>query len=104
MKRGRRTFTAAYKTQIVLEWIGNSSAQAEICRRELLSLETLKQWKEQFLGNAVAAFGGSRQQQEHESSIATLERLVGQLTIENSILKKVSTTSTSALSRNGRSL
>ena len=85
MKSGRRTFTAAYKTQIVLEWLGNPSSQTEICRRELLSLETLKQWKEQFLGNAVAAFGGSRAQQEHEESIARLERLVGQLTIENSI-------------------
>jgi transposase len=104
MKRGRRTFTAAYKTQIVLEWIGNSSAQAEICRRELLSVDVLKQWKEQFLGNAVAAFGGSQAQQEHENSIATLERLVGQLTIENSILKKVSTISSSALSRSGRLL
>jgi len=87
MKHGRRTFTAAYKTQIVLEWLGNPSTHTEICRRELLSLETLKQWKEQFLGNAVAAFGGSRAQQEHENSIATLERLVGLLTIENSILK-----------------
>jgi hypothetical protein len=26
MKQGRRTFTAAYKTQLVLGWIGNSSA------------------------------------------------------------------------------
>ena len=49
MKHGRRTFTAAYKTQIVLEWLGNPSSQTEICRRELLSLETLKQWKEQYL-------------------------------------------------------
>lgn len=104
MKHGRRTFTAAYKTQIVLEWLGNSSSQTEICRRELLSLETLKQWKEQFLSNAVAAFGGSRAQQEHENSIARLERLVGQLSIENSILSKVSTSSASALSKNGRSL
>jgi hypothetical protein len=68
-----------------LDWIGNPSAHTEICRREVLSLETLKQWKEQFLGNAVAAFGDSRVQQEHENSIATLERLVGQLTIKNSI-------------------
>ncbi|TAE23212.1 MAG: transposase [Candidatus Kapaibacterium sp.] len=88
MKSGRRTFSAAYKTHIVLESIGSPSSQTKICRRELLSLETLKQWKEQFLSNAVAAFGGSRAQQEHEESIARLERLVGQLTIENSILKK----------------
>jgi hypothetical protein len=64
----------------------------------------IKQWKQHFLDNAVAAFGGSQSQQEHENSIATLERLVGQLTIENSILKKVSTTSSSLLSKNGRSL
>jgi transposase-like protein len=104
MKTGRRTFTATYKTQIVLEWIGNPTSQTEICRRELLSLETLKQWKQQFLDNAVAAFGGSREQQEHEANIARLERLVGQLTVENSILKKASSISPSALTKNGRSL
>jgi transposase len=104
MKQGRRTFTAAYKTQIVLEWIGNPTAQTEICRRELLSLETLTQWKQHFLSNAVAAFGGSQAQQEHQKNIAELERLVGQLTMENSILKKVSSASPSVLSKSGRSL
>ena len=103
MKKARRTFTVAYKTQIALELIANPSAQAELCRRDLLSPDVVKQWKQHFLDNAVAAFGGDSRQQQHEHQVADLERMVGQLTVENSILKKASAYLTSASSANGRS-
>lgn len=102
MKKARRTFTAAYKTQIALELVANPSSQAELCRREVLSPDVVKQWKQQFLDNACAAFGGNSRQQEHEQQIADLERMLGQLTVENSILKKASVYLTSPPSGSGR--
>ncbi len=103
MKKARRTFTAAYKTKIALELVANPSSQAELCRRELLSADVVKQWKQQFLDNASAAFGGDSRQQQHEHQISDLERMVGQLTVENSILKKASAYLSSPSNANGRS-
>jgi hypothetical protein len=83
---------------------------AILLRKRKYVAENCFRWK--FFNNGSSSFwamllqllAAAARQQEHENSIATLERLVGQLTIENSILSKVSTTSTSILSKNGRSL
>ena len=42
-KRKRRTFTAEFKTEVVLEALRGESSQAELCRRHNLSEDsTLK--------------------------------------------------------------
>ena len=49
----RRRFTPEFKTEVVLEALsGDSSQQAELCRRHNLSGNQLSKWKRQLLENA----------------------------------------------------
>ncbi|MYA68513.1 transposase [Candidatus Poribacteria bacterium] len=53
-KRKRRTFTAEYKTEVVLDALRGESSQVELCRQHNLSEDQLSKWKQQFLENAVS--------------------------------------------------
>ena len=48
-KRKRRTFTAEFKTEVVLEALRGESSQAELCRQHNLSEDQLSKWKQHFL-------------------------------------------------------
>ena len=43
-KRKRRTFTAEFKTEVVLEVLTGESSQAELCRRHNLSEDQVSKW------------------------------------------------------------
>ena len=93
--RKRRTFTAEFKTERVLEVLTGDFTPAEVCRRHQLS--------PQHLANAAVVF-----QRDHESELLAervheLERVVGRLTLELDAAKKVSRFLSPPLDRNGRS-
>ena len=49
-KRKRRSFTAEFKGEVVLEALRGESSQAELCRKlHNLSEDQLSKWKQQFL-------------------------------------------------------
>ena len=52
----RRTFSAAFKAEVVLSLLTGAKTQAELCRQYELSPNLLSQWKDAFLQNAAAAF------------------------------------------------
>lgn len=100
--RKRRTFTAEFKTECVLEALTGDFTPAEICRRHQLSPQQLADWKAEFLANATVVF-----QRDHESALLAervhdLERVVGRLTLELDAAKKVSRFLSQPLDRNGR--
>ncbi len=70
-KRRRRSFTAEFKAQVVLEILSGRSSQAEIARQHLESL-----------------FQGEGQRCQDQDRIAELERMVGRLTMELEVAKK----------------
>ena len=100
-KRKRRTFSAEFKTEIVLSVLTGEKSQAEVCREHQLSAPQFGNWKRQFLENASSAFEKADTSEEAEQ-IAELERMVGRLTMQLEIAKKASTILRSTSSRNGK--
>lgn len=88
----RRTFTPEFKAEVVLEALCGQSSQAELCRKHNISDVQLSKWKRQLLENAVSLFEpNDKQNQASQQRITQLEQLVGRLTLELDIQKKVST-------------
>ncbi len=98
----RRTFTAEFKTQVVLDLLSGAHSPAELCRQHQLTPQVLARWKSEFLECAPLAFEQDQKRSAEQERIAELERLVGRLTMELDIAKKVSGVLSSPLSRNGR--
>jgi transposase len=85
-----RTFTAAFKAEVVLELLSGHKSAAELCREHELSATLLQNWKDTFLQNAQKAFPSRKEHSPDAARIADLERALGQATLENAILKKAS--------------
>ena len=98
----RRTFTAEFKTQAVLDLVSGAHSTAELCRKHQLNPQVLARWKTEFLERAPLVFEQDQKRSAEQERIAELERLVGRLTMELDIAKKASGVLSSALSRNGR--
>ncbi len=86
----RRSFTATFKTQVVLDLLTGRKSMAHICRDYELKEQVVYRWKAEFLDRADTIFGGDAQQQRAQERIAELERLVGRLTLELEVAKKAS--------------
>jgi len=85
-----RSFTAAFKAEVVLELLSGHKSAAELCREHELSTTLLQNWKDTFLQNAEKAFPSRKEQSPDAARVADLERALGQATLENAILKKAS--------------
>lgn len=86
----RRTFTAEFKTQVVLDIITGRQSSAAICRQHNLKPQLVSRWKSEFLERAAIVFAGDKQQAADQERMAELERLVGRLTLELEAAKKAS--------------
>ena len=100
-RRKRRTFSAEFKTELVLSVLTGEKSQAEVCREHQLSAQQFGNWKRQFLENATSAFE-KPDTSEEEAQIAELERMVGRLTMQLEIAKKASSILGSTSSKNGK--
>ena len=98
----RRTFTAEFKTQVVLDLVSGAHSAAELCRQHQFTPQVLARWKTEFLERAPLVFEQDQKRSAEQERIAELERLVGRLTMELDSAKKVSGVLSSPLSRNGR--
>ena len=98
-----RTFTPEFKAQVVLELLTGAKSAAELCREHHLKDSLLYRWKQEFMNDAAKIFQHESSQQQAEGRIAELERLVGRLTLELEVAKKVSTLLQQAPRRNERS-
>src|SRR5437763_16508248 len=87
MSLKRRQFTKESKLQVIREIeAGKSLAQA--AREHQLHPNTILKWRKLHEQYAERAFAGNGQTYKDEARIAELERMVGQLTMENALLKK----------------
>ena len=99
-----RTYKPQLKAQVVLQVLTGAKSAAQICRDLQINENLLSRWKQQFLTHAALVFEGENAAQEKDLRLADLERMVGRLTLELEVAKKVSTFATSPSSKNGRSL
>lgn len=83
----RRQFTREFKLQVVRE-VEAGKALAQAAREYQLHPSLIAQWRQAHQQYAEQAFAGNGQRYKEEARITELERLVGQLTLENALLKK----------------
>lgn len=83
----RRRFSREFKLHVVRTVeAGKSLAQA--AREHQLHPTVIIRWRKEHLRYAEHAFSGNGHLYKAEARIAELERLIGQLTMENALLKK----------------
>ena len=87
MARARRQFTREFKLQVVRE-IEAGKSIASAAREHQVHPNLIGRWKADHQKYAEKAFSGNGNIFKYEARIAELERLVGQLTLENQVLKK----------------
>ena len=85
-----RTFTPEFKAQVVLEVLSGAKTTAQVCREHDLSAQVVNHWKAEFIANAPKLFQAETRTSPEQARIAELERLVGRLTMQLEIAKKVS--------------
>jgi transposase-like protein len=88
MSLKRRRFTKEFKIKILREIAGGKSL-AQASREHQLHPNTIRDWRKQHEHYGQRAFLGNGNAYKDEARIAELERMVGQLTMENALLKKV---------------
>jgi transposase len=103
MRRPRRTFSAAFKAQVVLELLTGTASQADLCRKHNIKPQLLTYWKAAVLERLHTLFDQEEQVTQDQARIAELEQLVGRQALELEILKKASRMLAGPLPRNGRS-
>lgn len=95
----RRTFTSAFKAQVVLELLSGAKTSADLCRQHQLAPIVLARWKTEFLAQVPRLFEREATTSAEQQRMAELERLVGRLTLELDCAKKASSLLTCASGR-----
>ena len=103
-KKRRRTFSADFKLDTVMEGIRGEKSVGQICRERGISDMIYYRWRDQFIERAAEIFEKQPNtiHQEQEERIAELERMVGKLATENEILKKAKSWLNSPGRKSGR--
>jgi transposase len=89
MSRKRRSFNAEFKVKVVLELISGKKSLMEASREYSIKDTVLSRWKQEFVANAIQVFEQPQDVQEKEARIAELERMIGKLTMQLELSKKV---------------
>jgi len=97
----RRTYTPEYKARIVLEILTDQKSIAQSSREYGIKDTVLSRWKQEFIERSPQVFEQGNGRDGREQRIAELERMVGRLTMELEMSKKVSRYLGSEPSRNG---
>ncbi len=88
---------ADQRAQVVLRLLSKEEPAVQIARRAGISEQTLYRWRDEFIGAGKAAMNGRGAGNEPSKEVARLARelgerdqVIGELTIANRILKKLS--------------
>jgi transposase len=89
-RKKRRTYTAEFKLDTVMEGLQGKKSVAQICRERRIKDTLYYKWRDIFIERAAEIYDntGGHEQQEKDERIAELERMVGKLAMENEVLKK----------------
>lgn len=88
MTMKRRQFTKEFKL-LVLREIEAGKSIARAAREHQVHPNTITKWRQRYAQYADRAFAGNGHRYTDAAKVAELERLIGQLTVENAFLKTV---------------
>ena len=87
MKQPR--FTSEQKFNIILESLRGDRTISEICREYGIAQSLFYKWRDKFFEGAKKSFNSKKKEVNgYEAEIKQLKQVIGELTIENQILKK----------------
>ncbi len=89
MPKRRRTYSAEFKAKVVLERIAGEKGLMEASREYGIKDTLLSRWKQEFVAHAAELFEPAGEVQERDRKIAELERMIGRLTVQLELSKKV---------------
>ena len=103
-QKKRRTYSADFKLDTVMEGIRGEKSVAQICRERGIKDTLYYKWRDIFIERAAEIFESQRNtvQKEKEDRVAELERMIGKLVLENEILKKAKSWLNSPGRKSGR--
>jgi transposase len=84
----RRNFSKDFKLKILAE-LDSGLGLAQASRKYQVHPNTIRNWQKQARKYKDQAFAGRGKAYTEEARIAELERMVGRLTMENDLLKKI---------------
>ena len=91
MPTSRKTYSDEFKFQVVLETFMPGVTIEKVCRKHSLHSTQINQWRKIFKQNGHLVFSQSsvsRSKVKPNQDPKQLEEIIGDLTIENTILKK----------------
>jgi len=86
----RRKFTPEFKAQVVLEMLTEQKSAAQASREYGIKDSVLSRWKQEFIERSPQLFQQSPVSDARDQRIADLERMIGRLTVDLEMAKKVS--------------
>src|SRR5437762_10340105 len=98
MDHPRKSYTAEFKLKEVLESMQRDTTQEEVCKKFGVSSSMLHRWRKEFQAQAASDFHDKRdpkqkaQSQGYEpgESPDDLKKIIGELAVQNEILRKAS--------------
>jgi transposase-like protein len=98
MDTKRKSYTSEYKLKVVLESMQRDTTQEEVCKKFGIASSMLHRWRKEFQANAERCFHDKRDPKqkaraggyEPGESPDDLKKIIGELTVQNEILKKAS--------------
>ena len=101
MSLKRRQFSREFKLEIIAE-VESGKSIAQVAREHQIHPITIGNWRKEFSAYGREAFAGNGNTYKLEARIAELERMIGQLTMENAFLRKALRTFEESKKRNGK--
>ena len=84
-----RTYTVEFKRRVAEAYLSDGTSLSGLARRHDISRELLRTWVKKYEAGEFASGGSPRaDRRAYEAKIASLERKVGQLTMELDLLKR----------------
>lgn len=85
----RRKFAPEFKVRVVLEMISGEKGLMQASREYGIKDTVLSRWKQEFLERAAQVFEAPAVDDHKDERIAELEKMVGRLTMQLEMAKKV---------------
>ena len=90
--RAQKRYSAQFKQEVVEEFLRGDKGSVQIARERGIDITSLRAWRRQYEQRGAEAWSSvGVAAPTNEDTIAQLERVIGQLTVENLVLKKALT-------------
>lgn len=89
MSKAYRSYTPEFKVRVVLELISGKKSVSEASREYGVKDSVISRWRQEFMERAPQIFERSDGREGQAERIAELERMLGRMTVQVEMAKKV---------------